>query len=1406
MTDGTNNGQVSTANASASGSRAGAPPAAQVLREPEHGASDQTQLASAVRLHPGVIQSTWHTSTDSKTEFDVGEPTDDPNVITTRITTITTTTTVTTFTSPRTGGMLNLARNPSTVPRSGSSPSMALVGLRGHAPHVGGSPVADGLAPSRPPRTVNGNRPRVSFALDPPESDEEGDADKGKGKSIDNDKADGESGAKEPEEAMDDSHKSDEGEAGSQPESNGKEADKGPDDDKEDDADRMAVDEPATSSEKPDSGRKDDGDDENGAAGGSSGQASSSANGNGKSDSQGRVATRRSNRQSSEASGSQASGGANGAKKAGAATEEPASTPEKAGLATRRRATDRIASTDNYSPLLAARVVRKHKENVAAEAAATSGPIASRLGTRSKPESRRAAAVTARRSISSSSTTNEPEAKRPRRESAPAPTPASEETSRLVRTLPRRSTGAVATASAAQPLSSTSSPAVTTRQSARIQDHASATTAEAQNEAKKGGDEGSAKFGVSGLEKVVEVQKEGWRDKVFLTSGIYSDDFRAGKSRKRKRKRANMERRRLAAEKRARIAAAASSKEKEAVAEESDSDESTISSLSELSESEEDNFLPEDTALPLPEHYGFFLLVQDREFRLTYPILVEADEMRARADAKKKPRPYVQIPTNRYVTRPKLAGEVPVCQCVPPPPLTAAEKAALASSAEGGEASGEESAQRFRRGCGDDCINRQLQYVCDPRSCPCKDECSNLSLGKRPFPKLEVYNCGARGFGLRTPIAIKKDQFLGEYRGEVIDLVEASRRTRENYVKDGNYYLLDYDAQAGEVLDAGMKGSIIRFANHSCQPNCYVMKWTICGTDEQLTAEFQIGMYALRDIEAGEELTYDYGWSEFRSKVSAEVTTPIKCLCGAPKCTGILGGKKGSPAELARSGLGTAAKEKAEKALRQQRRRLASASGAAGSSSPSGTASPAPTGVPETSAAAASNPTNAAPAKAPTQQSSAAAGAPSTTTGALVPGRTPSGNASTDHVAGARPSSTAADVSGPSAASQAQAPPRGDKAATKSTIAEQQSQAQGSAAARKGPIRPLPTSSVPAPSSAKGFRPSSVAAAATFNANMIAAIVRQAEESAASPAASASAAAASATASASTRASAGTTGTAPASAATRGGVTAATTASAQPRKSVNGPAAGHKASRTSNGPAGTAASRGASAPGPAGAKAPAAGNAHGQGQGTGATRAASPQEYRRSASGRFASRSSTSSVVAPTATPVQGAQAATPTVASAPVTSNASPSRAIVEVAGPVRPRAVVASTPPASVATQSRSPSTASTPGAQARTQVPLPLPSPSPATPTQTAASSPVAAPVTTVGHPGPVGAAVDLVPGGGSATAPLANKTTTAWSGHAYGAGSGPGANRLSPGSVQAVVAATMAAATNAMSANRSGARPR
>lgn len=88
------------------------------------------------------------------------------------------------------------------------------------------------------------------------------------------------------------------------------------------------------------------------------------------------------------------------------------------------------------------------------------------------------------------------------------------------------------------------------------------------------------------------------------------------------------------------------------------------------------------------------------------------------------------------------------------------------------------------------------------------------------------------------------------------------------------YYLMSFDQNM--IIDA-TTGSIARFVNHSCDPNCRMIKWIVSGQP-------RMALFAGdRPIQTGDELTYDYNFDPFSAK------NVQKCLCGSPNCRGVLG-------------------------------------------------------------------------------------------------------------------------------------------------------------------------------------------------------------------------------------------------------------------------------------------------------------------------------------------------------------------------------------------------------------------------------------------------------------------------------------------------------------------------------------
>jgi SET domain-containing protein len=109
------------------------------------------------------------------------------------------------------------------------------------------------------------------------------------------------------------------------------------------------------------------------------------------------------------------------------------------------------------------------------------------------------------------------------------------------------------------------------------------------------------------------------------------------------------------------------------------------------------------------------------------------------------------------------------------------------------------------------------------------------------------------GLGLFAMLPIKKGSFIIEYIGEVIDLKEANRR--------GGKYL--FETSANRFIDGADRKNIARYINHSCDQNCEVE-----------IRRGRILVFAKRNIQAGEELHYDYGEEYFNQHIR-----PHGCRC-----------------------------------------------------------------------------------------------------------------------------------------------------------------------------------------------------------------------------------------------------------------------------------------------------------------------------------------------------------------------------------------------------------------------------------------------------------------------------------------------------------------------------------------------
>ena len=114
--------------------------------------------------------------------------------------------------------------------------------------------------------------------------------------------------------------------------------------------------------------------------------------------------------------------------------------------------------------------------------------------------------------------------------------------------------------------------------------------------------------------------------------------------------------------------------------------------------------------------------------------------------------------------------------------------------------------------------------------------------------------------GVYTTTAIKEGQHVVEYTGPRITKEQGDELYEDRDVT----YLFGTDD--GMIIDGH---GVAAFINHCCDPNCE--------TDE---IDGKIWIIALRDIKAGEELTYDYNLYD------GDEDDPSLCFCGAKDCRG----------------------------------------------------------------------------------------------------------------------------------------------------------------------------------------------------------------------------------------------------------------------------------------------------------------------------------------------------------------------------------------------------------------------------------------------------------------------------------------------------------------------------------------
>jgi SET domain-containing protein len=113
------------------------------------------------------------------------------------------------------------------------------------------------------------------------------------------------------------------------------------------------------------------------------------------------------------------------------------------------------------------------------------------------------------------------------------------------------------------------------------------------------------------------------------------------------------------------------------------------------------------------------------------------------------------------------------------------------------------------------------------------------------------------GLGLFATREIKKGTRIVEYSGPLLDC-----RIEENDAIENKYL---FELNGRWTIDGSVRRNVARYANHGCRPNAE--------SDVQ-PRNRKVYIRAIKTIQPGEEITYDYGTDYFKSYLK-----PIGCKC-----------------------------------------------------------------------------------------------------------------------------------------------------------------------------------------------------------------------------------------------------------------------------------------------------------------------------------------------------------------------------------------------------------------------------------------------------------------------------------------------------------------------------------------------
>jgi SET domain-containing protein len=139
----------------------------------------------------------------------------------------------------------------------------------------------------------------------------------------------------------------------------------------------------------------------------------------------------------------------------------------------------------------------------------------------------------------------------------------------------------------------------------------------------------------------------------------------------------------------------------------------------------------------------------------------------------------------------------------------------------------------------------------------------------KPSTMVEVRRSAVHGSGVYATRLIPKGARIIEYTGKRMSWADVPN-------DDDDPHTFIFGLDNGQVINAEIDGNEARWINHSCDPNC-----------EAVGKGDRIFIYALRKIQTGEELSYDYAL-QLDEPITRKLIYEFKCDCGTSRCRGTM--------------------------------------------------------------------------------------------------------------------------------------------------------------------------------------------------------------------------------------------------------------------------------------------------------------------------------------------------------------------------------------------------------------------------------------------------------------------------------------------------------------------------------------